>query len=186
MLQTAPKSPIRHAIQTLEPNGIALVSGTALHDPDVIALWFGESDLVTPPFIREAAKRRWTTARPSTPMRAASRRCAKRSAPFTAARNAEMALERITVPGAAMLAVVTALQCLIETGDNIVVVSPIWPNIFQAAEMCGRGGAVGAAGRGLDMRRRWRLDLENCSIGLRRAHQGDVHRLARQSHRLDA
>ena len=37
MLQTTPKTPIRPSIQTLEPNGIALVSGTALHDPDVIA-----------------------------------------------------------------------------------------------------------------------------------------------------
>jgi aspartate/methionine/tyrosine aminotransferase len=36
-----------------------------------------------------------------------------------------------------MLAVICALQCLIETGDNIVVVSPVWPNIFQAAQICG-------------------------------------------------
>src|SRR4029077_9455115 len=50
---------------------------------------------------------------------------------------AEIELERITVPGAATLAVVTALQCLIETGDNIVVVSPIWPFIFQAALITG-------------------------------------------------
>ncbi len=29
----------------------------ALGEPDVIALWFGESDLVTPDFIRDAAKK---------------------------------------------------------------------------------------------------------------------------------
>ena len=28
-----------------------------MHDPEVIPLWFGESDLVTPAFIRDAAKR---------------------------------------------------------------------------------------------------------------------------------
>ena len=50
-------SPIRPAIRDLQPNGIALVSGAALGEPDVIALWFGESDLVTPDFIREGAKR---------------------------------------------------------------------------------------------------------------------------------
>jgi len=50
-------SPIRPAIRDLQPNGIALVSGAALGEPDVIALWFGESDLVTPAFIREAAKK---------------------------------------------------------------------------------------------------------------------------------
>ena len=138
MLQTIPKTPIRPSIQTLEPNGIALVSGAALHDPDVIALWFGESDLVTPAFIREAAKRAldegrtfYTNARGITPLRDAIRGFHKRTA------DADVALERITVPGSAMLAVICALQCVIETGDNIVVVSPVWPNIFQAAQICG-------------------------------------------------
>jgi len=57
--------------------------------------------------------------------------------------------------------VVTALQCLIETGDNLVIVSPIWPSIFQAAEV------VGAELRFARLEEdwnaappRWRLDLE--------------------------
>ncbi|MGH6877391.1 MAG: aminotransferase class I/II-fold pyridoxal phosphate-dependent enzyme [Rhizomicrobium sp.] len=138
MLQITLKSPIRPAIRTLEPNGIALVSGTALHDPDVIALWFGESDLVTPAFIRDAAKRAldegrtfYTNARGITPLREAIRDFHWRIA------GADVALDRITVPGSAMLAVIAALQCVIESGDNVVAVSPVWPNIFQAAEICG-------------------------------------------------
>src|SRR5437588_5506280 len=100
MLQTAPKNPIRGAIQTLEPNGIALVSGTALHDPDVIALWFGESDLVTPAFICDAAKRAldegktfYTNARGITPLREAIRGFHRRTA------DVDVVLDRITVPG---------------------------------------------------------------------------------------
>ncbi len=68
-------------------------------------------------------------------------------------------MERITIPGAAMLAVVTALQMCCETGDNIVIVSPIWPNIFQAAKVVGaeprlvRLDEDWAAGR-------WHLDLD--------------------------
>src|SRR5580693_2466654 len=118
MLHTPQKSPIRDAIRTLEPNGIALVSGTALHDPDVIALWFGESDLVTPAFIRDAAKHAldegrtfYTNARGITPLREAIRAFHARVA------GADVALERITVPGSAMLAVIAALQCLVDTGD---------------------------------------------------------------------
>ncbi|HWY15159.1 MAG TPA: aminotransferase class I/II-fold pyridoxal phosphate-dependent enzyme [Rhizomicrobium sp.] len=163
MLQTTPKTPIRPSIQTLEPNGIALVSGAALHDPDVIALWFGESDLVTPAFIREAAKRAldegrtfYTNARGITPLREAIRGFHKRTA------DADVALERITVPGSAMLAVICALQCLIETGDNIVVVSPVWPNIFQAAQIC--GAEVKFARLTDDWRASppaWKLDMES-------------------------
>jgi aspartate/methionine/tyrosine aminotransferase len=163
MLQITPKTPIRQAIQTLEPNGIALVSGTALHDPDVIALWFGESDLVTPAFIREAAKRAldegktfYTNARGITPLREAIRAFHRRTA------DVDVALDRITVPGSAMLAVIAALQCLIDTGDNIVVVSPVWPNIFQAAEIC--GAEVKFARLADDWHGsppRWRLDIES-------------------------
>jgi len=163
MPQTAPKAPIRPSIQTLEPNGIALVSGLALHDPDVIALWFGESDLVTPSFIRDAAKRAldegrtfYTNARGITPLREAIRAFHHRTA------GADVALERITVPGSAMLAVVCALQCIIETGDNIVAVAPVWPNIFQAAQIC--GAEVKFARLHDDWRASppaWRLDLES-------------------------
>ena len=163
MLQTIPKTPIRPSIQTLEPNGIALVSGAALHDPDVIALWFGESDLVTPAFIREAAKRAldegrtfYTNARGITPLREAIRGFHKRTA------DADVALESITVPGSAMLAVICALQCVIETGDNIVVVSPVWPNIFQAAQIC--GAEVKFAQLTDDWRASppaWKLDMES-------------------------
>ena len=70
-------------------------------------------------------------------------------------------LERITVPGAAMLAVVTRAAGVVETGDNIVAVSPIWPNIVQAAQICG------AATRFVSLDDdwnasppRWRLDLD--------------------------
>lgn len=138
MLQIHRKTPIRHAIQNLSPNGIGLVSETALHDPDVIALWFGESDLVTPDFIREAARRAldegktfYTKAAGITPLREAIRAFHRRTA------GADVSLARITVPGSAMLAVIVALQCLVDTGDNVVAVSPVWPNIFQAAEICG-------------------------------------------------
>jgi aspartate aminotransferase len=154
-------SPVRRAITDLNPNGIALVAGTALGDPDVIALWFGESDLVTPAFIREAAKQAldegrtfYSNARGIPPLREAIRDFHRRVS------GADIALERITVPGSAMLAVVTALQSVIDTGDNIVALAPVWPNIFQAAEIC--GAEVKFATLDDDWRAsppQWRLDL---------------------------
>ncbi len=133
-----PKSPIRPAISRLLPNDLGRVALLGLGEPDLIALWFGESDLVTPDFIREAAKTAldegrtfYTNARGIPPLRQAIADFHRRTV------EAEIALERITVPGAAMLAVMSALQAVVETGDNIVAVSPVWPNIFQAAEIAG-------------------------------------------------
>ena len=155
-------NPIRPAILNLEANGIGQVSSLALGEPDVIALWFGESDLVTPAFICDAAKKAlddgrtfYTNARGTFHLREAIKQFHRRTT------GADVALERITVPGAAMLAVITALQCVVETGDNIVVVSPVWPNIFQAAEIC--GAHVRFARLEEDWKAstpHWRLDLE--------------------------
>ena len=131
-------NPIRPDIESLEPNGISVVAMTALGEPDLIPLWFGESDLVTPAFIRDAAKTAldegktfYSAARGILPLREAIRDFHKRTL------GAEIGLDRISMPGAATLAVVTALQILASSGDNIVVVSPIWPSIFQAAQVIG-------------------------------------------------
>jgi len=154
------KDAIRPAIRSLGPSGITQVTALGLGDPDVLPLWFGETDLVTPPLIREAAiqaledgRTFYTNARGILPLREAIRDFHRRTV------GAEIGLERITVPGGAMLAVVTALQMVCEAGDNVVIVSPIWPNIFQASRV------VGAEPRLVRLDEdwtagRWHLDLD--------------------------
>jgi len=161
MTQNRP-SPLRSSIVNLEPNGIGRVAMLGLGDPNIIPLWFGESDLVTPSFIRDAAKDAldkgrtfYTTSRGIMPLREAIRAFHARTV------QRDIALERITVPGAAMLAVVTALQCVIETGDNVVCVSPVWPNIFQAAKMTGAEIKFARLEEEWNVSPpRWRLDLD--------------------------
>jgi aspartate/methionine/tyrosine aminotransferase len=156
----AREDPIRPTIRELQPSGIGQVTALGLGDPDVLPLWFGETDLVTPPFIRDAAIKAledgrtfYTNARGIQPLREAIAGFHKRTV------DADIGLDRITVPGGAMLAVVTALQMVCETGDNIVIISPIWPNIFQAAKV------VGAEPRLVRLDEdwnagRWHLDLD--------------------------
>jgi len=132
------KISIRPTIAALGPSGITKVTALGLGNPDILPLWFGETDLVTPPFIRQAAARAledgctfYANARGIQPLREAIRDFHKRTI------GADIGIERITIPGAAMLAVVTALQMVCEGDDNVVIVSPIWPNIFQAARVVG-------------------------------------------------
>ncbi|HEY4943928.1 MAG TPA: aminotransferase class I/II-fold pyridoxal phosphate-dependent enzyme [Rhizomicrobium sp.] len=155
-------SPIRRSIESLEPNGIGLVAMMGLGEPDIIPLWFGESDLVTPAFIRDAAKQAlddgktfYSGSRGILPLRQAVRAYHMRTV------GVDVDVERISLPGAATLAVVTALQILCDTGDNVVIVSPIWPSIFQAAQMV--GAEVRFARLDDDWRSatpRWSLDLD--------------------------
>ena len=48
---------LRPEIAALEQNGITRVALPRIGDPEVIPLWFGEGDIVTEGFIRDAAKR---------------------------------------------------------------------------------------------------------------------------------
>ena len=151
---------IRPNILGLERNGIGEVSFLGLGRRDIIPLWFGEGDVVTPPFIREAAKRAldegktfYTFTRGIAELREAIAAWASRQS------GREIDVGRVTVPGAAMMGVQIALQCVCEPGDNVLIISPMWPNIFQAVIGAGAvpkfvrldGGANGAP---------WALDLQ--------------------------
>jgi len=50
-------SGIRDQIKDLHTENIAALAVRAAKLEDVIALWYGEGDMVTPSFIREAAKK---------------------------------------------------------------------------------------------------------------------------------
>jgi aspartate aminotransferase len=154
------RSPVRPLLRQLRPNGIVEVAGLGLDRPGLIPLWFGESDLVTPQFIRDAAakaladgKTFYTWARGIPELRQAIADYHRRTL------NVTVDPERVTVPGAAMLAIVMALTSVIESGDNIVIVAPVWPNIFHAAQVA--GADVRLVRLDEDWRQgRWRLDLD--------------------------
>lgn len=123
------KDPIRPQIRALDLSGITKVAMLGLGNPGILPLWFGESDLVTPKFIRDAAtaaledgKTFYTFARGIPQLRQAVAAFVQRTV------GPEIDVARVTVPGAAMLGVTSALQCVAEAGDNVVVISPIWPN----------------------------------------------------------
>jgi aspartate/methionine/tyrosine aminotransferase len=139
MHQIRPRiSPFRPDILALENNGIGKVAMLGLGEKDLLPLWFGETDLTTPAFICDAAKKAldegftfYTFTRGIPQLREAIRGYHQRTC------GADIELERITIPGSAMLAVGIAVSCVVQTGDNVVCVSPVWPNIFQSAQIAG-------------------------------------------------
>jgi aspartate/methionine/tyrosine aminotransferase len=151
-------APIRAAIRDMENQRIGEVSRLAIGDPNVIPLWFGESDQVTPAFIREAAVEAlnaghtfYVNKRGVPPLREAVR------AYMNGQYGIDLELERLTVTGSGMTAVMIAVETLVDNGDNVVTISPIWPNIFYAIETMGgqcRHVRLDFTDRG------WKLDLD--------------------------
>jgi aspartate/methionine/tyrosine aminotransferase len=153
-------SAIRPAILNLKRNGIGEVSFLGLGRPDIIPLWFGEGDVVTPDFIRDAAKRALDQGRTFYTFTRGIPELREACAAWTSRRiGRELSADRVTIPGGAMMGVEIALQCTCEPGDNVVIVSPMWPLIFQAVAGTGAeprfvrlsGGANGEP---------WSLDLD--------------------------
>ncbi len=129
---------LRQEFEALEQNGITRVALPRIGDPDVIPLWFGEGDLVTPDFIREAAKRaidEGLTFYDHPKGRAAL--IAAIAAYLDRLYAIELDPGRITVPGSTMLGIFMAARMAVGAGDHALIVSPNWPNIDRAFAMTG-------------------------------------------------
>jgi aspartate aminotransferase len=156
---------LRDDIEALEQNGITGVALPRIGDPSVIALWFGEGDLVTPAFIRDAAKQAldegytfYGHTRGRAELRAAI------SAYLARLYQVEVDVERITVPGSSMLAITMAAQMCLTSGLHALVVSPQWPNIDRAFAVT---GAAFDCVRQRWSPAGWRLDLDDVRAAAR-------------------
>jgi aspartate/methionine/tyrosine aminotransferase len=152
-------APIRRNIQELPASRIREVTLAARGIDDLIALWFGEGDDVTPAFIRDAAAaalhRGETFYGPNRgipELRAAIQRYLER------VYGTQVDLDRIVVSASGMNALMISVQCLVGPGDSAVVIGPIWPNAENAI------AAIGAEVRRVDLQVQpdggWHLDLD--------------------------
>jgi aspartate aminotransferase len=143
----------------LQETPISEVAMTVFGEPDVVPLWFGESDLVTPDFVRNAAAEGlkagetfYTWQRGTPEFRAAM------SAYTERLYGIECAADRISLTTGGMQAILLACQLLLDPGDNVVIVSPIWPNITSAARLVRAEPRYVALDRTPDGA--WKLDLQ--------------------------
>src|ERR1700704_2133466 len=143
----------------LSETPIAEVSMSVFGDPEVVPLWFGEGDLVTPDFVRDAAARGlqagetfYTWQRGIPDLRTAL------SAYTERLYGVKCPVDRLTVTTGGMQAILMSCQLLLDPGDNIVIVSPIWPNITSATRLVRGEPRYVALDRKPDGR--WTLDLQ--------------------------
>lgn len=149
---------IRAQIRDLHTENIAVLAARARELGGVIPLWFGEGDIVTPPFIRDAAKAALDDGQtfyiPN--MRGSAPLIEALSAYQSALHGRDIPIERATIAPGGMQALYLALSLLVDVGTNVVYVAPQWPNIHNAIHLV--GGEPRAVPLGFDTD--WRLDLD--------------------------
>lgn len=119
-------------------SGIVAVMNHGRRVGDVLPLWAGEGDLPTPDFIREAAieainagETFYTWQRGIPELREALARYHNRHfAQWLSA-------EHFYVTGSGMQAIQIALQAVAGAGDEVIYLSPAWPNFAAAAGVAG-------------------------------------------------
>ena len=151
-------SPFREEMERFPQNDITKVAFRRIGDPEVIPLWFGEGDLATPAFIRDAAKAAldaertfYVHTRGIAALRAAIKTYLDRLYGL------DLNPDRISVPGSAMLGINIAAQMALARGDHGLILSPVWPNIEAVFRVA--GAEIGHVRQRLT-EGGWRLDLE--------------------------
>lgn len=130
--------PIRSRIRDLETQQILQVSGLALGDPDVIPLWYGESDLATPTAVKQAAADALAAGHTFYTHKRGIPELVSAIAGYTSALyGVRVAPDRVTVTSSGMTGIMLAMQMLLDAGDNAVVVGPVWPNAPSTVEVMG-------------------------------------------------
>ena len=128
---------MRKAIQNLEASKIREVANAGLGRDDVLAFWFGESDEVTPEVIRQAAidsinggETFYAHNLGLPELRAAVAR-------YTSAMHPAVDVSRIAITSGGVNALMLAVQALVDAGDEVVAVTPVWPNLTAQPAILG-------------------------------------------------
>src|SRR5271154_5712592 len=114
------------------PSLVRAVANAAMGREDVLPFWFGESDQSTPSFISEAAiasLRGGETFYSENLGRLYLRQAI--STYLTGLHQCAIGTDRIAVTASGNSALMLASQLLIEPGDRVVTVTPLWPNAVE-------------------------------------------------------
>jgi aspartate/methionine/tyrosine aminotransferase len=130
---------MRPLIENLAESKIREVANAAMGRTDVLAFWFGESDEATPAFVCQAAidslskgETFYTHNLGLAELREAIARemCHRHG-------QGRYLSDRIAVTSGGVNALMIASQALISPGDEVVAVTPLWPNLCAQAIIMG-------------------------------------------------
>ena len=153
----------RDVVRALRPSQIREVANAGFGVEDVLPFWFGESDRVTPAFIRDAAGAAlaagatfYTHNLGIAPLRAAL-------ADYVGELHGATSPDHIAVTSAGVNALMLAAQLVVGAGDRVVAVTPLWPNLVEIPKILGGHVETVALGYG---ERGWQFDIEQLLAAL--------------------
>jgi aspartate/methionine/tyrosine aminotransferase len=148
---------MRSAIDELPGSKIREVANAGIGRADVLPFWFGESDEVTPAFVREAAIESLREGETFYAHNLGLAELREAIAAYASSLHRSIGVERIAVTSSGVSALMIAMQALAGAGDEVVAVVPVWPNLTAQPAI------LGAEVKRVALRPRdgvWRLDID--------------------------
>lgn len=121
----------RDAVRALAASRIRDIANAGMHDPDVLAFWFGEPDEVTPAFIRDAATASLSRGETFYSHNLGIPELRDAIADYVSALHRPIPAAEVAVTASGMSALMLGVQALVAPGDRVVVVTPLWPNLVE-------------------------------------------------------
>jgi aspartate/methionine/tyrosine aminotransferase len=152
---------MRDVIASLEGSKIREVANVGMGRPDVLPFWFGESDEVTADVIRQAAidalqaGQTFYSHNLGLPeLRQAIANYTQRLHPVASVSDW---FDRIAVTSGGVNALMLACEALLDAGDQVVAVTPVWPNLVAQPRIM--GAQVTTVSLQPDDNGAWQLDM---------------------------
>ncbi len=128
---------MRQVILDLEESKIREVANAGLGRSDVLAFWFGEGDEVTPDFVRQAAIDSLQKGETFYSHNLGLPELRAAIATHLSGLHGTVGPDRIAVTSGGVNALMIAMQALLEAGDEVAIVTPVWPNLTAQPRILG-------------------------------------------------
>ena len=128
---------MRQAVLNLEESRIREVANAGMGRDDVLAFWFGESDEVTPDFIRQAAIESLQRGETFYSHNLGLPELRQAVSTYMSALHGPVESGRIAITSGGVNALMIAIQALVDAGDEVVAVTPVWPNLTAQPAIMG-------------------------------------------------
>ena len=147
----------RSAVRALVASQIREVANAGMGDPDILPFWFGEPDEVTPAYIRDAAVASIAAGETFYTQNFGISELREAIAGYVTRLHRPVADGNVAVTSSGMNALMLAVEALVNPGDRVVCVTPLWPNLTEIPKIL--GAEVVRVGLAFD-RAGWQLDTD--------------------------
>ena len=151
---------MRKIIEELESSPIRNIANSAIDNKDVIPLWFGETDIVTPKFISDSMKVALDEGHTFYTTNHGVPELVESISQYSSHLHNKIILKnRIMITAAGMNALMIAAEAVVNPNDKIICVTPVWPNFMRCVQIMG-GQIIEIPLLLSERENKWQLNLE--------------------------